>query len=169
MTTLLGMQVYASDKGTVGFTDVPTTLKTLVDRLDDWLQANPNKPTVRNPVLFEEIQSSAWDDIKYSNFRAKINLYRGWIDDAYDEPDKEESIGKWQRVFGEDFATREAVEKAGKVSEAALSAVRGSAALAGVADLVALVKKIGREALPATSIACRTCAVRDGGRLPGHG
>lgn len=148
LTTLLGMQVYASDKGTVGFTDVPTTLKTLVDRLDDWLQANPSKPMVRNPVLFEEIQSSAWDDIKYSNFRAKINLYRGWIDDAYDEPDKEESIGKWQRVFGEDFATREAVEKAGKVSEAALSAVRGSAALAGVADLVALVKKIGREALP---------------------
>lgn len=148
LTTLLGMQVSASDKGTASFVDVPTTLKTLVDRLDDWLQANSSKPTVRNPVLFEEIQSTAWDDTKYSNFRSKINLYRGWIDDAYDEQDKEESIGKWQRVFGEDFATREAVEKASEVSAAALSVVRGSPVSAGVADLVALVTKIGRAALP---------------------
>ena len=148
LTTLLGKHVYVSDKAAAGFVDVPTTLKTLVDRLDDWLQANPSKPTVRNPVLFEEIQSTAWDDTKYSNFRSKINLYRGWIDDAYDEPDKEESIGKWQRVFGEDFAVREAAEKAGRVSEAALSVVRGSPVSAGVADLVALVKKIGRAALP---------------------
>ena len=148
LTTLLGMQVYASDKGTSGFSDLPTTLKTLINRLDDWLQANPSKPTVRNPVLFEEIQSSAWDDTKYSNFRAKVNLYRGWIDDAYDESDKEESIGKWQRVFGDDFAVREAEEKASKVSEAALSAVRGTPLSLGAGDLVALVKKIGRAALP---------------------
>ncbi|WP_407277550.1 hypothetical protein U5817_12865 [Aromatoleum evansii] len=148
LTTLLGMQVYASDKGTPGFADVPTTLKTLIDRLDDWLQANPGKPTVRNPVLFEEIQSNAWDDTKYSNFRAKVNLYRGWIDDAYDEPNKEESIGKWQRVFGDDFAVREAEERASKVSEAALAVVRGTPLLEGVGDLVALVKKIGRAALP---------------------
>lgn len=148
LTTLLGMQVYASDKGTSDFADVPTTLKTLINRLDDWLQANPGKPTVRNPVLFEEIQSTAWDDTKYSNFRTKVNLYRGWIDDAYGEPDKEESIGKWQRVFGDDFAVREAEEKASKVSEAALSMVRGTPLSQGVGDLVALVKKIGRAALP---------------------
>lgn len=148
LTTLLGMQVSASDRGSASFLDVPTTLKTLIDRLDDWLQANPSKLPVRNPVLFEEIQSTAWDDTKYSNFRSKINLYRSWIDDAYDEQDKEESIGKWQRVFDENFATREAVEKASKVSEAALSIVRGSLVSAGVADLVALVTKIGRAALP---------------------
>jgi hypothetical protein len=148
LTTLLGMQIYVSDKDTPGFTDVPTTLKTLIDRLDDWLQANPGKPTVRNPVLFEEVQSNAWDDTKYSNFRTKINLYRGWIDDAYDESDKEESIGKWQRVFGEDFAVREVAEKASRVSEAALSVVRGSPLLADAGDLVGLVKKIGRAALP---------------------
>lgn len=148
LTTLLGVNVYAADKGTAGFADLPTTLKTLVDRLDDWLQANPSKPTVRNPVLFEEIQSGAWDDSKYTNFRAKVNLYRSWIDDAYDEPEKEESIGKWQRVFGEDFAVREVVEKASSVSEAALSVVRGSPLSVGVGDLVALVKKIGRAALP---------------------
>lgn len=148
LTTLLGQHVYAFDRGSENFGDVPTTLKTLIDRLDDWLQANPCRPTVRNPVLFEEIQSAAWDDTKYSNFRAKIHLYRGWIDDAYDEQDKEESIGKWQRVFGEEFAAREAVEKASRVSEAALSAVQGNPVSVGVADLVALVKKMGRAALP---------------------
>ena len=148
LTTLLGMQVRAADKESAEFADVPTTLKTLVDRLDDWLQASPDRPTVRNPVLFEEIQSNTWDDTKYANFRAKVNLCRTWIDDAYDEPDREESIGKWQRVFGEEFAVREAVEKASKVSEAALFAVRGSPASVGVGDLVALVKKLGGAALP---------------------
>ncbi|PRY04397.1 cyclic GMP-AMP synthase DncV-like nucleotidyltransferase [Paraburkholderia sp. BL25I1N1] len=148
LTTLLGTQVRSTDKGSSAFADVPTALKTLFGRLDDWLQANPNKPTVRNPVLFEEIQSAAWDDTKYANFRAKINLYRGWIDDAYDEPDKEESIGKWQRVFGEDFAAREAVEKASKVSEAALAVVRANHGSAGIGDLVVLVKRLGRTALP---------------------
>ena len=148
LTTLLGMQVQAVDKGTAVFSDLPTTLKTLMNRLDDWLQANPSKPIVRNPALFEEIQSNAWDDTKYRNFRAKVNLYRGWIDDAYDESDKEESIGKWQRVFGDDFAVREAEERASKVSEAALAVVRGTPLLEGVGDLVALVKKIGRAALP---------------------
>jgi hypothetical protein len=148
LTTLLGMQVHTADKGTTAFSDVPTTLKTLINRLDDWLQAKPSKPTVRNPVQFEEIQSNTWDETKYSNFRTKVNLYRGWIDDAYDEPDREESIGKWQRVFGDDFAVREAEEKASKVSEAALSVVRGTSLSHGVGDLVALVKKIGRTALP---------------------
>ncbi|WP_407945611.1 nucleotide-binding domain-containing protein [Paraburkholderia elongata] len=142
------MQVRSTDKGSSAFVDVPTALKTLFDRLDDWLQANPNKPTIRNPVLFEEVQSAAWDDTKYANFRAKMNLYRGWIDDAYDELDKEESIGKWQRVFGEDFAAREAAGKASKVSEAALAVVRANQGSAGVGDLVALVRKLGRTALP---------------------
>jgi hypothetical protein len=148
LTTLLGMQVKAGDKGSIEFADVPTALKTLIDRLDDWLQKNPTTPIVRNPVLFEEIQSNAWDDAKYANFRTKINLYRGWIDDAYDEPDKEESIGKWQRVFGEDFATGEATEKATKVSETALSIVKGTPASVGATDLVTLVKRLGRAALP---------------------
>jgi hypothetical protein len=148
LTTLLGMHVHPTDRSVAAFADVPTALKTLVGRLDDWLQANPTRLTVRNPVLWDEIQSNTWDDTKYSNFRAKINLYRGWIDEAYDEPDREESIGKWQRVFGEDFAVREVTQRARQVSEAALSVVRGSPIFSGVADLVGLVKKIGRSALP---------------------
>lgn len=74
LTMLLGKQVYAAGNGTHGFADVTKTLKTLINRPDDWLPANPGKPTVRNPVLFEEIQSNALDDTKYDNFRERAGL-----------------------------------------------------------------------------------------------
>jgi len=148
LTTLLGMQVYDSDKNTNTFSDVPTTLKVLINRLDDWLQLNAYLLTVRNPVLYEEIQSDCWDQTKYSNFRLQINKYRKWIDEAYEEEDKEESIGKWQRVFGDEFAKQEAVAKARDVSESAVSLYHNTTIIEGVNDLVGLVKKIGSSALP---------------------
>lgn len=146
-TTLVGTHIYDSDKGTAEFADTPTCLKTVVGRMDDWLQQNTLMPEIRNPVQWSEIQSQAWDQTQYSNFRDKINLYRGWIDDAYFEADRDESIGKWQRVFGEAFAAGEAKEAA-RVSES----VTESAALVSKGhfrDLVDLVKIRGIEALPA--------------------
>lgn len=146
-TTLVGSNIYDSDKGTAMLADTPTCLKTVVGRLDDWLQQNPLVPEVRNPVLWSEIQSQIWDQTKYDNFRDKINLYRGWIDDAYNETDRDESIGKWQRVFGDAFAAGEAKE-AGCFSES----LTKSAALVVAGhfrDLVDLVKVGGRGALPA--------------------
>lgn len=148
LTTLLGERISYQDNIVNLFTDVPTSLKILIGRLDDWLQANETKPTVRNPVLFEEIQSNAWDETKYSNFRSKINLYRGWIDDAYDESDKEESIGKWRRVFGDDFAVEETVAKAACVSESAVLELSDRSLASAGSDLVSLVKSLGSTALP---------------------
>src|SRR5205085_5784278 len=67
--------------------------------------------------------------------------------DAYNETDRDESIGKWQRVFGEALAAGEAKE-AGRVSEA--MAKSAAVVLAGhFQDLVELVKQKGRAALPA--------------------
>uniref|UniRef100_UPI0018DF722C SMODS domain-containing nucleotidyltransferase n=1 Tax=Roseomonas rosulenta TaxID=2748667 RepID=UPI0018DF722C len=51
LTTLLGMQISRRDQGSDEFTDVPTTLRTVMQRLDDWLQARPFKPRVENPSL----------------------------------------------------------------------------------------------------------------------
>ncbi len=150
LTTILGNQIYESDKDSAEFADLPTCLKTLVGRLDDWLQANPTVPTVRNPVLWDEVQSSSWDDTKYANFRDKVNLYRGWIDDAFAEEDREESIGKWRRVFGDDFAPADTTATARSVSEAALSTFKAEAAASGATDLVALVKRFGRRMVPAS-------------------
>ncbi|MCW5595257.1 MAG: hypothetical protein KIT42_05225 [Rhodocyclaceae bacterium] len=146
-TTLLGYRVSDSDAGTAAFADLTSTLKTLVGRLDDWLQARPTVPSVLNPVLFSETQSAGWDQTQYSNFRDKINLYRGWIDDAYNEPDRDESIGKWQRVFGEDFAAGEAKE-AGRVSESELKTQGALVAKGRFQDFVEMVKALGAQVIP---------------------
>lgn len=147
LTTLMGLQVQERDRGSTQLADLSTTLKTLVGRLDDWLQARQEVPVVPNPVLPQEDQASGWDKTQYSNFRDKVNLYRGWIDEAYDEPDRDESIGKWQRVFGENFAAGEAERAAERVSESATgdSLVLGS----HFQDLVEKVKALGATAVPA--------------------
>lgn len=147
LTTLMGLQVYESDRNSAQFADLTTTLKTLVGRLDDWLQARPNVPVVPNPKLPQEDQAGGWDQTQYGNFRDKVNLYRGWIDDAYTETDRDESIGKWQRVFGDNFAAGEAKRAAEQVSEAATT---GALVLGNhFQDLVEKVKALGAAAVPA--------------------
>jgi hypothetical protein len=149
-TTLLGYCITDADKGSSAFADTPTALKTLLGRLDDWLQANPTLPEVRNPVLYTEVQSSVWDEARYSNFRDKINLYRGWVDEAYDEADRDESIGKWRRVFGDDFAPGETKEAASSISEGVVARSKGAIVVAGhYWDLVDWVKQAGTHVIPA--------------------
>ncbi|MFZ5655807.1 MAG: SMODS domain-containing nucleotidyltransferase [Pseudomonadota bacterium] len=104
LTTLLGTQVLEGDRDGAGFADCPSALRTLVGRLDDWLQARPTVPVVPNPVMSSENQASAWTPTQYANFRNQVNRYRGWIDDAYVEEDAARSISKWQRVFGDEFS-----------------------------------------------------------------
>lgn len=146
LTTLMGLQVFESDRGGEQFADLTTTLKTLMDRLDDWLQARPNVPIVQNPVLPQEDQASGWDQTQYLNFRNKVNLYRGWIDDAYDEPDRDESIGKWQRVFGDSFAPGEVKRAAENISESVPTGILASAG--HFRDLVDMVKALGAACVP---------------------
>jgi len=146
LTTLLGKQVLASDFDNPSFADLPTALITLVGRLDDWLQATTTKPDVRNPVLHSEVQSDAWDDTKYQNFRNQIKRYRLWMDDAYSEIDQDESMAKWRKVFGEDFAKSEVKKKASRIS---VTACESFIALGrNIRDLVDGVMHYGARALP---------------------
>lgn len=152
LTTILGEQILASDASNDDdFCDAPTALRTVFGRLDDWLQARVSRPTVRNPVLSTEILSGAWDDDRYANFRNKIHTYRGWIDDAYDEESRDESIGKWRRVFGDDFAKKAVLTKAASVSADSSTQLRenGQSWLSQLGDLVARYRVLGRSALPA--------------------
>jgi hypothetical protein len=145
-TTLVGMHIYDSDKDSAAFADTPTCLKTVIGRLDDYLQARPTLPVIRNPVLSSDIQSRVWDQTQYGNFRNKINLYRTWIDEAFAEEDRDESIGKWQRVFGDSFAAGEAKESA-RLSESVSKS--DALVVAGqFKDLVQRVIERGRAALP---------------------
>lgn len=104
LTTLVGNQVYDTPYSAQDFSDLPTSLRTIVLRLDDWLQEHPDMPLIKNPVLPSEDYNRHWDQKKYSNFRERIRKYREWIDDAYNEPDKDESILKWRHIFGDEFA-----------------------------------------------------------------
>lgn len=154
LTTLLGDRIQSADQGSAGFSDTPTALKTVMGRLDDWLQARLNKPQVTNPFLPSEDFATLWTDEQYANFRSVISRYRGWIDEAYDEAERYESIAKWRRVFGDDFAGDVVLEEARSISKIALDAFSKDFASAALVvqgayqDLVSLVKNYGSRALP---------------------
>lgn len=113
LTTLLGNEIQWFEKGNDGFADVPTTLKTLMGRLDDRLKMHPTRPTVKNPKLPSEDFSSLFGtDDQYSNFRTVIARYRKWIDEAHAAEGRQESIKAWQKVFGDDFAKGDVVKAA---------------------------------------------------------
>lgn len=151
LTTLLGERIHFGDSlNTADFADIPTALRTIVARLDDWLQARPARPQVTNPVLSSEVISEVMSEQEYANFRTKVHEYRDWIDDAYKEEKRDESIGKWRRVFGDAFAKGIAIDKAARVTEAARHALAslGSLITHGHDDLVALFTRFGSRALP---------------------
>ncbi|MBD0363168.1 MAG: nucleotidyltransferase, partial [Coleofasciculus sp. C3-bin4] len=85
LTTLVGMQIDDEVFSSNYFSDLPTSLKNIVNWLDDFLQARPCMPVIENPVLSGEHFNRHWNQEKYKNFRSKIHQYRQWIDDAYAE------------------------------------------------------------------------------------
>ncbi|MBD1932762.1 MULTISPECIES: SMODS domain-containing nucleotidyltransferase [Cyanophyceae] len=123
LTTLLGEQVYDYEDNTyyqeTYYKDLHTTLKTLFNRLDSYLQARPylNDDITNNPVLSSEKFNRHWDQDKYSNFREKVNDYNQWVNDAYEEQDVNEAVKKWRKIFGDDFG--EIQEKAVSTSASA--------------------------------------------------
>jgi hypothetical protein len=145
LTTLLGYRITSTDKDTDAFADTPTALKTVFGRLDDWLQPLPTKPSVTNPFLQTEDFADAWHEDQYTNFREKIHQYREWVDDAYNETDRSESIAKWRRVFGDDFAKGVSIEEGKSVSKAIVASVRTTLAEAAqfTGDLVDAIKRFG--------------------------
>ncbi|MEP0174597.1 MAG: cyclic GMP-AMP synthase DncV-like nucleotidyltransferase [Paraglaciecola sp.] len=116
LTTLLASRITLSEElfGTDSFKDLPMALKTLFNRLDEWLDEQDEMPIVNNPVDDDENFNRHWDEDKFQNFKKQVKKYNGWINTAYHEMDKEESIKGWRKVFGDKFApeaTAKAVEK----------------------------------------------------------
>lgn len=114
LTTILAERVNALDGLGSGFCDLSTSLSTIFYRLDDYLQDNPSMPTIRNPSLSTEDFNRHWNQEKYDNFRNCIHRYREWLEDAIAEPDRDESILKWRKIFGDDFAKEVVVESTSK-------------------------------------------------------
>lgn len=148
LTTLLGYRIGEADRDAAGFVDTPTTLKTIMQRLDDWLQARPIRPQVLNPHLQSEDFATAWTDDQYVNFRTMIHRYRGWIDEAYDTVGRAESITAWRRVFGPDFAKGEPGAVTKSAAGLALFREAYSATAAHLDSMVEYVRDFGVSLLP---------------------
>jgi hypothetical protein len=151
LTTLLGFCISFTDKDSAAFGDTPTALKTVFGRLDDLLQKYPNKSRVQNPFLDSEDFAARLTQEQWTNLRNKIHTYRGWVDEAYAEEDRNESIAKWRRVFGDDFAKGVSVEEGKSVSKAIVANIRSTLAEASqfTGDLVDAINRFGARVLPA--------------------
>ena len=103
LTTLIGNSVYASDEGSENFKDIPTSLKTISNRINSFLQDNPLMPEICNPVLPTESFTRHWDQDKYSHFREMFNLYTSKINEAFDAKDHNTSVKKWRELFNDNF------------------------------------------------------------------
>jgi hypothetical protein len=145
LTTLVAQQVTQRDISPINpeFSDLPSTLRTLVGRLDDYLQARQMLHDVCNPVLPSESFVRHCDQDKYATFREMMHKYRDWIDDAYNESDASESIKKWQRVFGDEFKGTSG--QVVTVSEGAV--IPAALGIGNVIDAVSVVKTYGASAL----------------------
>lgn len=102
LTTILAGQVNDFDDPKL-FSDVPTALKTILNRLNEFLESNPVMPIITNPALPAENFNRHWDDDKYQNFRSKIALYNDRVNEAYNSETEAESIKRWRAVFGDEF------------------------------------------------------------------
>ena len=103
LTTLIGNSVYATDEWGEDFKDIPTSLKTISNRINSFLQFNILMPEISNPVLSTEPFTRHWDQSKYQNFREKFNIYNDKINEAFDATDHNTSVKKWRELFGNNF------------------------------------------------------------------
>ena len=103
LTTLIGLCVHDNEKGSKSFGDTPTSLKTISNRINSFLQNNEQMPIIRNPALRSETFARRWDQKSYNHFRKMFNIYNGNINRAYEATDPTESIAKWRKLFGRNF------------------------------------------------------------------
>ena len=105
LTTLIGGTV-RSEGDAENFKTTPDALKTVSNRLNDFLQANAFMPAIRNPALPSEDFTRHWTQENYANFRKQFDVYNDRINDAFDEPRHDDSIDKWRKVFGDKFGRK---------------------------------------------------------------
>ena len=103
LTTLIGNSVYAYDEGSENFKDIPTSLKTISNRINSFLQNNPLMPEICNPVLPTESFTRHWDQDKYRHFREMFDLYNTKINEAFNAKDHNTSVKKWRELFNDNF------------------------------------------------------------------
>lgn len=132
LTTLLGERVESwrtvGDAGYYG--DLPTALLHIVSDLDDYLQANPYMPTIMDPSGSGTSFDHRWSQETYAHFRKRIHAHAAEIKDAYDEEDFDESVKKWQALFGDGFKAPKGSGSSSSSGSRKFSSVSSAAAVA---------------------------------------
>jgi hypothetical protein len=130
LTTLLGERVEEWRKVADAsyYADLPTALLHIVSDLDDWLQARPTKPMIMDPSGSGTSFDHRWTQETYSYFRDRIHAHAAEIKSAYKETDFDESVKKWQALFGDGFKAPESLMSSSKYSSVSIGAGSGGAA-----------------------------------------
>ena len=123
LTTLIGKTVLG-ETDAKNFNSVALALKTVVNRINEFLQENSTMPAINNPALPSEDFTRHWDEKKYRHFREMFDKYNGWINDAYEATEHDDSVKKWRKIFGDKFGQLRGKEQNG-------SAIGGVAKSAG--------------------------------------
>jgi hypothetical protein len=118
LTALLGEQVqeWRTIINPGYYADLPTTLLNVVSDLDKWLQDRPFKPHITDPAGTGTSFDHRWTQETYAYFRDRIHVHAAEIRAAYEEIDFEESVKKWQALFGDGFTAPKATNSNGKYS-----------------------------------------------------
>ena len=103
LSTLIGNSVYPNDLDGDWFKDIPTSLKTISNRINSFLQENALMPKICNPVLSTESFTRHWDQDKYRNFRDKFDIYNTKINEAFDAKEHNANVKKWRELFNDNF------------------------------------------------------------------
>ncbi len=106
LTLLVAGRVQAADEENY-YSDIPTTLVNLLEDLDTWLALYPQMPDLEDPTCPGVTFNHRWQEDRYQNFKTMIGKYAGWARAAYDEPDVDVAVTKWQKLFGDEFVARE--------------------------------------------------------------
>lgn len=129
LTTLLGERVedYHKIFDTGYYADLPTALVHIVCDLDEWLQARPYKPTMLDPSGSGTNFDHRWSQETYAYFRKRINVHAAEMKAAFEETDHDESLKKWQALFGDGFKAPKASTSASKFGSTGTGAAAGAA------------------------------------------
>jgi hypothetical protein len=104
LTTLLAQQIdIYEDDADVMYSDIPTALQTIFNRLDEFLQENETMPHIYNPSMQTEDFIRHWNEPKYQNFRKWVSFYTDWINEAI-FANRKNGIRIWRKMFGDEFA-----------------------------------------------------------------
>jgi hypothetical protein len=110
------------------YSDLPTALVHIVSDLDEWLQARPTKPNIMDPSGSGTSFDHRWTQETYAYFRDRIHAHAAEMKAAYDETDFDESVKKWQALFGDGFKAPTSSTSSGKYSSIGTGAAAASVA-----------------------------------------